>query len=286
MAKQSPSILVLALLMVLFVPLLALAQKGEGPIDPAPPKGHTPDEIIKIVAAKEKEFQAARERYVYRQDVKVEEYDGSAVAGTFREISDITFDDRGKRSETVVFAPQNGLQKIQMTRQDIDDIENHFPFVVTTDTLPTYDIKYVGHQQVDELGTYVFDLDPVHMEKNKRYFKGRIWVDDQDLMIVKTSGVGVPNPKENQPVPFTTWREQIDGKYWFPTYTSGQADIKAYDHGQVVDSTPVRVIVKYTDYKQYRSTVKITYGDEVPNTNAPQAPAAPQTTPPPPPNPK
>ena len=271
MAKRWYSILVLALLMALCAPVFA--QKGEGPIDPAPPKGHTPDEIIKIVAEKEKEFQAARERYVYRQNVKVEEFDGSAVAGTFQEVSDITFDDRGKRSENVIFAPQNGLQKIQMTRQDIDDIENHFPFVVTTETLPIYDVKYVGHQQVDELGTYVFDLDPVHMEKGKRYFKGRIWVDDQDLMIVKTSGVGVPNPKENQPVPFTTWREQIDGKYWFPTYTSGQADIKAYDHGHVVDSTPVKVVVKYTDYKQYKSTVKITYGDVVPDSNTAPAPA-------------
>lgn len=283
-AKRSYSALVLVLLATLCLPLLMQAQKGEGPIDPAQPKGHTPDEIIKIVAEKEKEFQAAREHYVYRQDVKVEEYDGSAVAGTFREVSDITFDDRGKRSENVVFAPQNGLQRVQMTRQDIDDIENHFPFVVTTETLPIYDIKYVGHQQVDELGTYVFDLDPVHMEKNKRYFKGRIWVDDQDLMIVKTSGVGVPNPKDNQPVPFTTWREQIDGKYWFPTYTSGQADIKAYNHGEVVDSTPVRVVVKYTDYKQYRSTVKITYGSEVPDSNAPPTTAPPKTTTPP--NPK
>lgn len=178
-----------------------------------------------------------------------------------------------------------------MTKEDIDDIEHQFPFVITPETMSVYDVKYLGHQKVDELGTYVFELNPVHLEKGQRYFKGRVWVDDQDLMIVKTSGIGVPNPKENQPVPFTTWREQIDGKYWFPTYTSGQADIKAFDrHHDVVDSTPVRVVVKYVDYRQFKSTSSITFGDVVDDAQQPQPPPEqPQSTapakPPPPKNP-
>ncbi len=273
MAKRLFSyILLFAFSVLLGVP--AFAQKGEGPIDPAPPKGHTADEIVKIVAEKEKEFQAARERYVYRQDVKIQEFDGNTPVGEYRSVSDITFDDRGKRVENVVFAPQNSLQLVIMNREDVDDIENHFPFVVTTDTLPLYDIKYIGHQHVDELGTYIFELNPIHMEKGKRYFKGRIWVDDQDLMIVKTSGLGVPNPNQNQPIPFTTWREQIDGKYWFPTYTSGQTEVCAMDkHGVCTNvGTPVKAVVKYADYKQYKSSVKITYGDVVPDANAPSQP--------------
>jgi len=41
------------------------------------------------------------------------------------------------------------------------------------------------------------------------------------LQIVKTSGkaVGIVNKDTNQFPKFETYREQIDGKYWFPTYT-------------------------------------------------------------------
>jgi hypothetical protein len=262
----------LVLLLALAAPVFA--QKGEGPIDPAPPKGHTPDEIINIVAQKEKEFQQARDRYVYRQDVKINELEGNTVVGEYRSVSDVTFDDRGRRAESVVFAPQNTLQRVIMNQEDKDDIENHFPFVLTSDTRDVYDIKYVGHQKVDELGTYVFDLNPVRLQKGKRYFKGRIWVDDQDLMIVKTSGVGYPNSKDNTPLPFTTWREQIDGKYWFPTYTSGQVEVCDRDkHGVCKNvGTPIAAVVKYTDYKQYKATSTITFGEEVPDPNQPQQP--------------
>ena len=245
--------------------LPALAQKGEGPMENSPPKGHTPDEIIKIVASKEREFQQARERYIYRQDTHVEEFDGHTVVGEYKIIEEVTFDDRGRRQENVLLAPQNTLTRVSMMKEDEDDFRNIFSFVITPEELPVYDVKYLGHQQVDELGTYVFEIDPVRPEKHRRYFKGRIWVDDQDLLIVKSSGIGYPNSKENQPVPFTTWREQIDGKYWFPTYTSGQADICAMDkHGTCMDSgTPIQVKVKYTDYRQYKATTKVTFGDVV-----------------------
>ncbi|HEY0564472.1 MAG TPA: hypothetical protein VGC88_02755 [Terriglobales bacterium] len=266
---------------VLSLSVLAFAQKGEGPIDPAPPKGHTPDEIMKIVARKEADFKKARDNYTFRQDVDIEEMDGGTAVGGYKLVQDVLFDDRGRRTENVVFAPQNTLRRIQLMKEDEDDFRNIFSFVITPDLLPVYDAKYVGHQQVDELGTYVFDLKPIHMQKGQRYFEGRIWVDDQDLMVVKSSGIGVPNSKDNQPLPFTTWREQIDGKYWFPTYTKGQGNIKAYDHGHVVDETPVKAVVKYTDYKQYKATSTVTFGDVVddPNQNQNQPKQTPQQAP-------
>ena len=36
--------------------------------------------------------------------------------------------------------------------------------------------------------TYVFDVSPKSAKNDKKLFGGRIWVDDQDLMIVKTCG--------------------------------------------------------------------------------------------------
>ncbi len=243
--------------------------RGESPLDPAPPKGITPEEIIKRFAAKEKEFAEARNEYAYEQDVKVQTLDGDTVDGEYREVFDVTFDDKGRKIRQVVFAPQSSLERIQMTQQDMNDIENLLPFVLTSDEIPEYNIIYAGQQQEDELHTYVFDIAPKQIEKNKRYFQGRVWVDDHDFQIVKTSGKTVPDIRkkgqENLFPKFTTWREQVDGRYWFPTYT--RADDTLHFTGNDVR---VREIVKYSKYKRFGSKVKITYeGQELPQGQQP-----------------
>lgn len=243
-----------------------VAMAEEGPLDPAPPKGITSDEIIKRFAAKEKEFQLAREQYTYRQSVKVQTLDGNTVDGEYQEVFDVVFDDQGKRLENVVFAPQTSLQRISMTPEDVDDIRHRLPFVLTSDEIPEYNILYVGQQQEDELHCYVFDIAPKEIVGKKRYFQGRIWVDDHDFQIVKTYGKTVPDIRkkknsENLFPKFTTWREQIDNTYWFPTYTKAD-DTLHFSAGDV----RIREIVKYSDYQRFGSKVKITYeGKEVPN---------------------
>ena len=175
------------------VPALRADDRGESPINKAQPTGITSDEIIKRFAAKEKEFKTARENYMYRQEVKVQTLDGDTADGEFRIVTDVVFDPNGKRSEQVVFAPQSTLERISMTKEDMDDIQHRLPFVLTTDEIPEYDILYVGQQKEDELNTYVFDVAPKHIDKGKRYFQGRIWVDDTDFQIVKTRGKNVPD---------------------------------------------------------------------------------------------
>ena len=254
-----------AVLLVCFVfPLLLIAQQGEGPLDPAQPKGTTSDEIIRRFAAKEKEFKEARENYTYRQTVKVQTLDGDTVDGEYQMVFDITFDANGHKIQHVVFAPQSSLTRIGMSQEDLDDIENRLPFVLTSDEIPEYDILYKGQQQEDELHTYVFDIAPKTIEKGKRYFQGRIWVDDHDFQIVKTEGKTVPDIRkknnENLFPKFTTWREQIDGKYWFPTFT--RADDTLHFKEQDVH---IREIVKYENYQRFGANVKITYeGQELP----------------------
>ncbi len=255
----------LSLLSALFVLGLALpAPAQEGPLDKAEPKGITVDEIIKRFATKEKDFKEARDQYTYRQDVKVMTLDGDTPDGSYQQVFDVTFDDKGHKIKNVVFAPQPTLTRIAMTQEDMDDIENRLPFVLTTDEIPEYDILYVGQQKEDELNTFVFDIAPKEIVGKKRYFQGRIWVDDHDFQIVKTFGKTVPDIRkkkgeENLFPKFTTWREQIDGKYWFPTYTRAEDTLK-FSMGDV----KIREIVKYTNYKRFGSKVKITYeGQEV-----------------------
>jgi hypothetical protein len=243
---------------------LAAAQRGESPIDPAQPKGITPEQIVQKVAENEAAFKQAWERYTYRQEIKVQTLDGGSVDGEYRLVQDVLFDDRGRRIEKVLFAPQSTLQRIGMTPEDHHDLRNLMGFVFTPEELPEYNALYVGQQRVDELDTYVFDVAPKKIEKGKRYFQGRIWVDQQDLQAVKTKGRAVPDIREksgeNLFPEFTSYREQIDKKYWFPTYV--RADDTLQFSNQEVD---IRIIVKYENYKQFGADVKIVYeGEEVP----------------------
>src|SRR5579862_9114342 len=187
------------------------ALADEGPLDSSQPKGITVDEITQKFASREKEFKEARDQYTYRQTVRVQTPEDN---GEYQQTFDVTFDDQGHKVKNVVFAPQATLQRILMTQEDIDDIENRLPFVLTSDDINEYSILYVGQQQEDDLHCYVFDIAPKQIEGKKRYFQGRIWFDDRDFQIVKTFGKTVPdiNKKkgnENLFPKFTTYREQV-----------------------------------------------------------------------------
>ena len=260
--------IVLALISVLC--LAALAFGDEGALDKSEPKGITPEDIIKRFSTKEKDFKEARDLYTYRQDVKVQVLDGETVKGEYHEVFDVVFDNNGKRLENVVFAPQSSLDQagLSMDSGDYDDIRNRLPFVLTSDEVGEYDILYVGQQQEDELHCYVFDIAPKQIVGKKRYFQGRIWVDDHDFQIVKTYGKTVPqiyggkkkNKEEHLYPSFTTWREQIDKVYWFPTYTKAD-DTLHFMTGDI----HIREIVKYENYKKFGSRTRITYeGKELP----------------------
>src|SRR5437867_2793237 len=230
-----------------------------------------PEEIIRKFAAKEAEFAKARENYTYRQTVKIQELtSGGAVQGQHEMVSDIIFSTEGKRTEKVVRAPVSTLH-LSLDPGDEQDLRNVQPFVLTTAQIPEYDIRYLGRQKVDDVPCYQFSVKPKKMVKGKRYFEGEIWVDDRDLQIVKTYGKGVGllgRGDDNQYPRFETYREQIDGKYWFPTYTRADDVLHFKDMDQ-----RLRMTVKYEDYKQYKSQSTITFGEEVkdaPGTKPPE----------------
>jgi len=254
-------------LLTLLCVLPAHAQRGEGAIVSQQPSGITVDQIISKFAAKEKEFQAARARYTYRQSNIIQTLEGAGVDGEYRQDWDVNFDARGKRSIAVTYAPEPTLTRISMTSEDTNDLQNVMPFVLTTDEIPDYNILYVGQQREDELQTYVFDIAPKQIDKNHRRFQGRIWVDNHDFQIVKTYGKSVPDLRsgkdENLFPRFTTYREQIDNVYWFPTYTTAN-DALHFKGGDV----DIRVIIKYTDYKRFGSETKILYdGKQIPDSD-------------------
>ena len=222
------------------------------------------DEIIRKFAAKETEFAQARNNYTYRQSVKLEELDGGGnpTGGKWELEEDIIFTPEGKRMEKVTYAPVISLRNILLTPEDEQDLRNVQPFVMTTAEIPEYDVHYLGREKVDEIGCYVFSIKPKKPVTGKRYFEGQAWVDDRDLQIVKTYGKGVGvirKSSDNQFPKFETYREQIDGKYWFPTYTHAD-DTLHFKNG---DNVRIRMVVRYRDYKRYEGRSTIKYGDVV-----------------------
>jgi hypothetical protein len=220
----------------------------------------TPDQTQKIIqefAAKEKLFKEARNNYTYHQTNKVEEFgaDGD-IDGVYEQEWDILYDDNGQRIERVTYAPTETLKRLILTKEDLYAFRNTNPFVLTSDELSEYEVKYLGHVKVDEITAYVFSIRPRELQKGRQYFQGVIWVDDRDLQIVKSEGKPVPEPKtkgvENLFPRFTTYREQIDGKYWFPTFTTAE-DTLYFSTGSV----HMKEIIRYSEYKQFKSKTRI-----------------------------
>jgi hypothetical protein len=221
------------------------------------PPGVPVQQIIQKFTEHEDEFRRERDNFTYTQIFIFQELDeDDRPDGEYRLTSDILFTPAGKRYEKVIEAPSPSLKRISMSQQDFDDIEKVWPLVLTPSDLPKYDVKYVGREQVDEVSTYVFDIAPLKLEKGQRYFQGRVWVEDKDLQIVKTHGkaTGLLKKKEDQAFPvFETFRENIEGHYWFPTYTRAD-DTLQFKSGQ---SVHIRLSVRYQNYKRFGSTIKI-----------------------------
>jgi len=228
----------------------ALAQShAEEEIDHNPPKGVTPEEIIQRFTAKEKEWKQAREHYTFQQSIKVKQLNGEDVVGEYEQVSEISYQG-GAPVKKILLKPQPTLQ---LSPEDSQDLESRATFTISTDELPDYKVDYVGQQKVDELHCYVFEVSPKQMDAGRRYFQGRIWIDDRDLQIVKNTGKSVPDIHyykkkklvENLFPKFTTWREQVDGKYWFPTFSSAD-DTLHFNAGDV----RIKEVLKFKNYKK------------------------------------
>lgn len=216
------------------------------------------DRIVRTFTAKEADFRAALTNYVFNRFATVNTVGlGGNITGTFRRDSFMTLNADGTRFERVLFAPTPTTHPGFVTPEDLEDLGGVNPFALEPGNVDKYNFAYVGMERIDELDLYVFDVTPKVIpdpKKSKlRLFIGRIWVDKDDLMIVKTKGKAVPETKNNKFPIVETYRENIDGKYWFPTFATADDEL-VFDDGNVLK---IRMRVKYTDYRVGRSEVRI-----------------------------
>jgi TonB family protein len=231
------------------------------------------DDIIRKFATKETEFRAALNSYAFKRDALIQTIGmGGQVTGEYHRVSSFTFDDHGNRFEKINYFPMPSFGGV--TQEDLEDLGGVNPFALEAARINQYTFKYAGKERIDELDLYVFDVAPritPDSKKKERFFVGRIWVDDRDLQIVKSKGKAVPETKINKFPIVETYREQIDGRYWFPTYAYADDDL-IFDNGT---DMRIRMQIKYTDFVVGRGKVTITEVGEAPEQIKPETPSTP-----------
>ena len=237
--------------------------------EPAAPPSLPEAEIIKHFSQKEDDYILSRTHYSYRKTIRIQEFgpDGQP-AGEFVLVTQPGRDADGKPVEKVVEKPRSTLQRVFLRTEDLEALQRIPTFPLTSGQLGKYDLKYLGKEQVDEIDCYIFQAKPRMVERIKAYFDGIVWVDAKYLEVVKTYGKWVTDQGDVHTIAdlpfslFETYRENVDGKYWFPSYSRSDDTLNL--KGQEI---PVRLVIKWTDFKL------------IPNTPAPSAAASPASPP-------
>jgi hypothetical protein len=216
------------------------------------------ERIIREFTVKEATFRQALNQYSFKREAIVQSIGmGGQISGEYRRVSRFVFDDSGKRYEKILLFPLPTLTEVQLTAEDLEDLSGVQTFALEPSRINLYNLTYVAKERLDELDCYVFDVAPKVMPDPKktkdRFFKGRIWIDDQDLQIVKVRGKGVPEAKNTRYPTYETYREQIDGKYWFPTYTYADEEL-IFDSGQVVR---LRLRITFNEFVRPSAKVRV-----------------------------
>ncbi|MFZ0271238.1 MAG: hypothetical protein WB524_09970 [Acidobacteriaceae bacterium] len=271
--RLRPAVITAFVLLTFFSALTLRAQasytsmpldEGFGALDQSQP-GIPVQQIITEFTAKEAVFRRALDNYTWTRSVRVQTIDDDGKPdGQYYQVTDIGYDSDEHRIERVLDAPANTLTRVMMSPADFEDIEERLPFVLTTEDAPQYDISYVGKQKIDDIDTWVFDVKPKVIEKKHRYFQGRIWVDQKEHQIVVTNGKNVPDDvrpgHEDLSTPFVTYRQLVDGKYWFPVYTHGDGVLHfAAGHGYLSQDVHMRETLKYTNYHEFHTSIRVLY---------------------------
>ena len=242
------------------------AQDPTGPLTPPPehdvhrvtttqpteaPPSMPSAEIIKSFAEKEEKFVRARVQYGYKKTIKLTEFgkDGQP-SGEFQLAVVTVIDSDGKLYEKIVEQPPSTLHALKLSPEDLKAIARIPAYPLIPSQLSKYEMRYVGQEKVDEVDCYIFDAKPKLLERAHALFQGVVWVDKQYLEVVKTYGKWVTDlgDERSPELPFTnfeTYRENVEGKYWFPNYSRSDDTLHFKESGDV----PVRLVIKWSDFK-------------------------------------
>ncbi len=228
------------------------------PTDKAPEPPPIPvEELIRRVSERENEIIRARNSSTYQVSLRLQEFDESGgTVGEFQMATDFLFAPDGKPYEKVVRTTHSSLVTLALPSEDLAEFGRIRPFMLPSVSLAFYELTYAGKQPLDELSTYMFRVRPLRLERARRFFEGLIWVDHLDFASVKTYGKWV-SEIESKPglepfVFFETFRENVEGKYWFPSFIRSEESLKSEG-----GPTRLRLTIRFTNYKTGAAPVSV-----------------------------
>jgi hypothetical protein len=218
-----------------------------------------PADLLTRVAERESENEAARSQYTYRQSVVIADLDRhGAQLGQYREVRDIVFSPTMVRSELLVEQPRNTLKALKLTEEDFRDIREIQPLLITRDNLFNYEVKAKGEEVMEGVDCWVLQVRPRQLLHGMRLFDGMIWVSKADSSIIRLEGQAVPqirNSKSENLFPhFTTLRQKVEERYWFPVTTFAD-DTLFFRSGP----QRIRMTIRYANYKRFSAESSIEY---------------------------
>jgi hypothetical protein len=240
-----------------------------GVAQPEAPPSLPPPQIISAFTKKEDLYQTERPLYSYRRSIKIQEFgpDGHP-SGEYNATYQAVRSADGQLYERAIAAPETSLQYLQFEPDDAHYFTSIPEFPLTTEQLKNYNVQYLGTEKVDEIDCYIFQVHPKTLDRRHPFFDGVLWVDQKYLEVVKTYGKWITDlgPMHPGSLPFgmfETYRENVDGKYWFPDYSRSDDVYKLKDR-----EIPIRVTIKWSDFKPFPPA-------GAPATNSPPPPAKP-----------
>jgi hypothetical protein len=249
---------------------------GTEPEPPAPPSLPV-EEIIRRFSQKEDEYLKSRSNYGFRKSVRIQEFgpDGSAI-GEFLRVTQYQKMVDGRVAVMPIEKPQSTLHGVYLAPEDLDALDRIPAYPLTSGQLAKYDLKFIGRELVDEVDCYIFQAKPKMVERAKAYFEGVVWVDAQYLEVVKTYGKWVTDQGDTRGIAqlpfslFETYRENVDGKYWFPNYLRSDDTLHTKE-GDI----PVRLVIKWTEFKPAGAAESVPKAVPNPSSETPGAAPAP-----------
>ncbi|HYP25778.1 MAG TPA: outer membrane lipoprotein-sorting protein [Blastocatellia bacterium] len=192
----------------------------------------------------------ALKKYTYYAELTLETVSpADTITGKYYRFSKVSYDDKGNEKERVFETTSTLPNNLSVASNSVNNLLRVYSFMVTPETMRQYEFNYIGRENIDELNTYVFDVKPkVKMpnpeKSSERYLKGRVWIDDQDFLVVKVGGEALPEQSDHRTPKFETYFQNHD-KYWFPAYTKADDEVRT---GRRL--TRVIITVRFTTYER------------------------------------